>query len=286
VAVFGVGSYATSKHGTGAADVYNRNTVNLRSGFENAGYNVTNNSGYWDAVRAAFDARVTLTTRNIDYASVEQALTAETVQPSVATDTAVYIVTRGWTGGIDKSRGPGCFELSETEQQNLRLGASTYEHVVVVLNTGSVFGTSFYDGINGSVSDPADGQALDAILLAGLPGQQVGNAIVDVLDGTVNPSGKVTDTWASTYDHYPAAATFSDHDGITDTRSTPRGYTSVPLLRLFLPSSRFGSSLGRRGASFDPEWAGSPLTHGRGAGFAGTFRGTFRGRWPLVTALL
>ncbi|MGS0688727.1 glycoside hydrolase family 3 C-terminal domain-containing protein [Nakamurella sp. GG22] len=223
VAVFGVGSYATSKHGTGAADVYNRNTVNLRSGFENAGYNVTTDSRYWDAVRAAFDARFTLTTRNIDYASVEQALTAETVQPSAATDTAVYIVTRGWTGGIDKSQGPGGFELSETERQNLRLVASTYEHVVVVLNTGSVFGTSFCDAINGSVTDPAGGQALDAILLAGLPGQQVGNAIVDVLNGTVNPSGKLTDTWASTYDHYPAAPTFSDHDGITDNEEYSEG---------------------------------------------------------------
>jgi hypothetical protein len=223
VAVFGVGSYATSKHGTGAADVYNRTTVNLRSGLENAGYTVTTDPRYWDATRAAFDSRYTMTTRNIDYASVEQALTPETVQPTAPTDTAVYIVTRGWTGGVDKSPGPGGFELSETEQQNLRLVADTYEHVAVVLNTGSVLGTSFFDAINESVADPAGGPALDALLLAGLPGQEVGNAIVDVLDGTVNPSGKLTDSWASTYDHYPAAATFSDHDGITDDEEYSEG---------------------------------------------------------------
>lgn len=103
VAVFGVGAYATSKGGTGSADVNNRYTVNLRSGLENAGYSVTTDARYWDAAKAAFDARFTLSGRNIDYAGVEQALTLKTVQPTTATDTAVVIVSRGWTGGSDKS---------------------------------------------------------------------------------------------------------------------------------------------------------------------------------------
>ena len=217
VALFGVGSYATSKVGTGAADVYSRYFVNLRQGFENAGYTVTTDPSYWNAIRTAFDAKYKLTDRNIDYASVEQPLTSQTVRPTQATDTAVVIVTRGWTGGVDKSPGPGGYQLSATEVQNLRLVAARYKRVVVVLNTGSVFDSAFYDEINRTVTDPDGRQAIDAVLLAGLPGQEVGNAIVDVLDGRVNPSGKLTDTWASKYDHYPASATFSDHDG--DTRN-------------------------------------------------------------------
>lgn len=213
VAVFGVGSYATSKVGTGAADVYSRYFVNLRQGFENAGYRVTTSPAYWNAITTAFDGKYKLTDRNIDYASVEQPLTSETVRPSRSTDTAVVIVTRGWTGGADKSPGPGGYRLSAVEEQNLRLVAARYQRVVVVLNTGSVFDSAFYDTINASVKDPRGGQAIDGLLLAGLPGQEVGNAIVDVLDGRVNPSGKLTDTWASSYDHYPASATFSDHDG-------------------------------------------------------------------------
>lgn len=226
VALFGVGSYATSKVGTGAADVYSRYSVNLRQGFENAGYTVTTAPGYWNAIKTAFDAKYTLADRNIDYASVEQPLTGATVQPTEATDTAVVIVTRGWTGGVDKSPGPGGYQLNSTEEQNLRLVAERYERVIVVLNTGSVFDSAFYDQINTSVEDPAGGQAIDALLLAGLPGQEVGNAIVDVLDGAVNPSGKVTDTWASKYrttrPRRPSAATTAT----SCARSTPRGSTS------------------------------------------------------------
>ncbi len=54
-------------------------------------------------------------------------------------------------------------------------------------------------------------------------GEESGNALVEVLDGTVDPSGHLTDTWASKYSYYPASKTFGANDGNTDTEPYGEG---------------------------------------------------------------
>ena len=44
-------------------------------------------------------------------------------------------------------------------------------------------------------------------------GQEGGNAFADVFTGEVTPSGKMTDTWAKTYNDYPGAEVFSYKSG-------------------------------------------------------------------------
>jgi beta-glucosidase-like glycosyl hydrolase len=218
VAVYGVGAYATVKGGTGSGNVNNRYTISVRQGLQNAGYQITTAPAYSDAVKNAFDAKYGATNAggfgpSIDYSSVEQRLTRTTVQPTAPTDTAVYVVARNSGEGSDRSPGAGDYQLTDTEKDDLQVIGQTYRKVVVVLNVGGIVDTAFFDDINKSANDPDGGKPLDSILLMSQAGQESGTALTEVLNGTVTPSGKLTDTWASKYSYYPAAATFANNDG-------------------------------------------------------------------------
>ncbi|MDR1768595.1 MAG: glycoside hydrolase family 3 C-terminal domain-containing protein [Propionibacteriaceae bacterium] len=228
VALFGVGAYATVKGGTGSGDVNNRYTINVRTGLENAGYTVTTSAAYWDAMKASADAGLTQASGGsfgfsaaADYSALEQALTATTVAPTAATDTAVYVISRNSGEGSDRSAGKGDYLLGDKELANIKLIAQTYKTVVVVLNVGGVVDTTFYKTVNATVKDPAGGTALDSLLLMSQAGQEAGNALADVVSGAVSPSGKLTDTWAADYAFYPASDTFASADGV----STQENYT-------------------------------------------------------------
>jgi len=219
VAVFGVGAYKTVKGGTGSGDVNNRYTVSARQGLENAGYTVTTNDTYYNAMSKAYEDKYgTVNTGavggvDINYSSVEQALTTTTVQPTAATDTAVYVLPRTSGEGLDRKAIKGDYELGDTERANIELLGKTYAKVIVALNVGGIVDTAWYDQINGAETDPTGGTAIDSLLLMSQGGQETGNALVQVLNGTVTPSGKLTDTWASKYSYYPASKTFGSNDG-------------------------------------------------------------------------
>ena len=218
VALFGVGAYATIKGGTGSGNVNNRYTINARTGLTNEGFNVTTSDAYWSALKTAWDTKYGVAgsvLSTIDPSSVEQPLTAITVQPTAPTDTAVYVLARSSGEGADRKNAAGDYLLSATETDDLTRIGQTYKHVVVVLNTGGIIDTNFFSQINATSKDPAGGNALDSMLLMSQAGEESGNALAEVLDGAINPSGKLTDTWASKYSYYPASATFGANDGNT-----------------------------------------------------------------------
>lgn len=228
VAVFGVGAYKTVKGGTGSGAVNNRYTVTVRQGLENAGYAVTTSPDYWSAMTSAYDTKYGSSSGSlfgpaVNYSSVEQQLTASTVKPTAATDTAIYVVARNAGEGADRSSGAGDYLLGNVERSDIALIGQTYRHVVVVLNVGGIVDTSFYKDINAAETDPSGSTAIDSLLVMSQPGQEAGNALAEVLNGTVNPSGHLTDTWASAYSDYPASATFGANDGNTATEPYGEG---------------------------------------------------------------
>ncbi|KAK2767511.1 hypothetical protein FQN54_003668 [Arachnomyces sp. PD_36] len=81
--------------------------------------------------------------------------------------------------------------------------AAINPNTVVVMHTvGPVLVSEWYDHPN-----------VTAILWAGLPGEQSGNAIVDVLYGDVNPGGKTPFTWGETREAYGAPILRKPNDG-------------------------------------------------------------------------
>lgn len=55
-----------------------------------------------------------------------------------------------------------------------------------------------------------------ALLTIAQPGMEGGDAFAEVVSGKINPSGRLTDTWAYRYSDYPNAANFSHNNDNTD----------------------------------------------------------------------
>lgn len=192
IALWGGGACNTVKGGTGSGDVNERQTVSVYQGFQNAGYEITTREWLENYKE-----------QNQDQIGKDSVLTEEDLEAGAAngTDTAVYVISR--SSGEFRDREPGDFELTDTELSNIRKMAERFENSIVLLNVGGVMDTGFVREI----------QDLDSVLLMSQAGMEGGNAVVDVLSGRVTPSGKLTDTWALSYEDYPASETFGDHDG-------------------------------------------------------------------------
>ncbi len=112
---------------------------------------------------------------------------------SVDAPQAQYKVTqRGGEVQVDVTR--HYLELSTEEEALLRYVGRNFEHVVVVVNSTNAM----------SLGPVETTPGIDACLLVGTPGQVGANAVVDVLRGATNPSGRTTDTYA--YDMRTAAS--------------------------------------------------------------------------------
>ena len=77
---------------------------------------------------------------------------------------------------------------------------SIFPNVAVVLNTGGMMDTSWFK----------DDPGISAVLLAWQGGIEGGLAAADILCGDVNPSGKLTDTFAEKLEDYPSTEGFHE----------------------------------------------------------------------------
>ena len=108
---------------------------------------------------------------------------------------AVIVIARTTTEGEDHRAGDGDFCLNEKERQLIQVVSEAFhaadKKVIVILNSGNPMEVASWRG-----------QA-DAILYAGIGGQEMGHAVADVLCGNVNPSGKLSATFPISYDSVP-----------------------------------------------------------------------------------
>ncbi|MDQ6635089.1 MAG: glycoside hydrolase family 3 C-terminal domain-containing protein, partial [Gemmatimonadota bacterium] len=204
LAVFGNTSYSPIAGGTGSGDVNRAYTVSLAQGLDAAGLRVdTTLAVAYAAHLAAERARLPKGPRNpMAPAPVLAELAPDTAQLRQAAERAgAAIVTLGRSAGEGADRRVADdFDLRAEERVLLRQVAAAFhargKPVVVVLNIG------------GPVEVASWRSQADAILLAWQPGQEAGHAIADVLDGRVNPSGKLATTFPGSYADVPSAKDF------------------------------------------------------------------------------
>ena len=118
-------------------------------------------------------------------------------------DTAVFVIARIAGENKDRFDKEGDYFISAEEKALLAQVCESYKDVVLVINTGGLMDLAFADEFTN----------IRAIVQYVQAGQEGGNAFADVFTGEVTPSGKMTDTWAKTYNDYPGAEVFSYKSG-------------------------------------------------------------------------
>lgn len=219
IALYGNGARKTIKGGTGSGDVNSRVVVNIEQGLKEAGFEITTTEWLdkydekWKSettkhnqwvLNEAENRGVPPITVEFDHplkgiAPIE--ITQEDILGS-KTDTAVYVISRNSGEGADRYYEEGDYLLFKEEEKNLCLLGRSYEKVIVVLNTGGIIDIAAINRIQG----------ITAIIHMAQLGNIGGYVLADVLLGAVNPSGKLTDTWAKNYFDYPSSENFSHNN--------------------------------------------------------------------------
>ena len=112
-------------------------------------------------------------------------------------ETAVYVITRGTGEGVDNVPEKGSYYLTDNERMMLCCLRDDFEKVIVVLNVGFPIEMGWEDEYR-----------IDSVLWCGLPGMAGGKALAEVLEGRVNPSGKLPDSWTYDYWDHPSSKNF------------------------------------------------------------------------------
>ncbi len=206
IALYGTSSYDLYVVGTGSGSVNYNHAVGLDEGLKAAGYKLE------PSVSSAYSRYVQQNNSRVSAANfmrtgltnhvIPQSLVRKPYQyraDAIASDIA--IITIGRSCGESADRGyEGDYTLTDIEQGLISDVCEAFhskgKKVVVILNIGAPIETASWK------SQP------DAILLAGLPGQEAGHAIADVLKGSVNPSGKLVDTYVVDLMKMPSTANF------------------------------------------------------------------------------
>lgn len=112
-------------------------------------------------------------------------------------DTAFIFITRDSGEFLDNKPAEGWYYLTKEERKMVEKVTKAFSHTILILNTGYPIELGFIDEYG-----------IDAVIYTGFAGMLSSYALVEILDGRTNPSGKLPDTFALDYYDYPSAKNF------------------------------------------------------------------------------
>lgn len=223
--------------------VFSKNSVNLSyGGSGSGGFDTSNNKNLYESLNdAGFVTNPTLknfyessqsgpvrtaNTSDLDNGDNQKIATAETPQSKYTdavknsyadySDAALVVITRIGGEGFDLPRYQGDSEGAvspdshylELDQNEIDLLTAvtdgTFKRVVVVFNTPSSFEATFLkDSAYAAFADK-----IDAAVWIGFTGSNGITALGEILNGDVNPSGRLVDTWAADFTKNPSFVNF------------------------------------------------------------------------------
>ena len=223
--------------------VFSKNSVNLSyGGSGSGGFDTSNNKNLYESLNdAGFVTNPTLkcfyessqsgpvrtaNSSDLDNGDNQQIATAETPQSKYTdavrnsyadySDAALVVITRIGGEGFDLPRYQGDSEGAvspdshylELDQNEIDLLTAvtdgTFKRVVVVFNTPSSFEAIFLkDSAYAAFADK-----IDAAVWIGFTGSNGITALGEILNGDVNPSGRLVDTWAADFTKNPSFVNF------------------------------------------------------------------------------
>ncbi len=216
VALYGAGVSQTIKGGTGSGDVNERECVTIYQGMKDGGYVITNEA--WIAAYDQMYQEARLCWKEAVLRKMEENtekpldfFTAYSTTPfylpagpgigGAKGETAIYVLSRIAGENADRICREGDYLLSEEEEELLGAVCTSYEKVIVVINTGGLVDLSFMD----------QHENIYGLIQMMQPGMEGGHGFCDIVSGKVTPSGKLTDTWAMDYWDYPNAEMLAQH---------------------------------------------------------------------------
>ena len=203
LAIFGTAQFDYVKGGGGSGDVTTSYIRNIYDGFKEKEK---------DGKIKVFDKLSQFYKKEVQKQYEDGIEIGRTSQPDIPeelfkeakefADTALISVCRFSGEGWDRSSEKGDFYLSEAEEKTVQLVCENFGRVFAVMDVGGIIDTEWFK----------DNGKIGAALLAWNGGIEGGAAIADIVCGDVNPSGKLTDTLAKTFEDYPSSANFNESE--------------------------------------------------------------------------
>jgi beta-glucosidase len=203
VSLFGTPNIEKMTGGRGSALVYAPYQVGIPEGLQNAGLQINEEllgkyQTYVEELRATDEYKQTPGNFFVSTFPTlpEMGVKEDAVAAAKNTDVGIIVLSSEFgTYGSDRSKGD--FYLSESKRKMIDDVSKAYraegKPVIAVLNVEGPLETASWE------------DKVDGILLGWQPGQELGNAVADVLTGKVNPSGKLPQTFPVDYADLPYA---------------------------------------------------------------------------------